>query len=74
MIRHSLQTAQPATGSPGAALPSQHGFSLSGLWRWLAPRRHLPRLHLNELSAHRLRDLGFADGRDAPPRDLWRGR
>lgn len=38
--------------------------------RWLSLRRtRLPRLEPRDLSEHMLRDLGFLDGRRAPP--LW---
>ena len=44
-----------------------------GFWRWLL-RWHagLPRLEPEYLSEHRLRDLGFIDGRAVQPRDLLR--
>lgn len=44
-----------------------------GFWRWLL-RWHagLPRLEPEYLSEHRLRDLGFIDGRAVPPRDPLR--
>ncbi len=44
-----------------------------GFWRWLPVRRsRLPRLKLEDLSEHRLRDLGFIDGRAVQPRDPLR--
>jgi len=44
-----------------------------GFLRWLSlRRRRLHRLDLGGLSEHRLRDLGFLDGRGAPPRDPLR--
>jgi hypothetical protein len=44
-----------------------------GFWRWLL-RWHagLPRLEPEYLSEHRLRDLGFIDGRAVQPRDPLR--
>lgn len=38
-------------------------------WRWLLGSRGLPRLEVDGLSEHRLRDLGFRDGNPVPPRD-----
>jgi uncharacterized protein YjiS (DUF1127 family) len=41
----------------------------SPIWRWLLGRRSLPRLEVDGLSEHRLRDLGFLDGHPVAPRD-----
>lgn len=49
-----------------AAAPAASRF---GFLRRLLPRQHPPRLYLDELSEHRLRDLGLRDGRGMPPRD-----
>lgn len=44
-----------------------------GFWRWMLVRRsRLPRLNLEDLSEHQLRDLGFIDGRAVQPRDPLR--
>jgi hypothetical protein len=52
-------------GQPVATSPT-------GFLRRLLTRARLPRLHPGDLSEHRLRDLGFRDGRAGPPRDkLW---
>lgn len=58
----SLTDERPFTaGQPAATSPS-------GFLRRLLARPRLPRLYPDELSEHRLRDLGFRDGHAGPPR------
>ena len=55
-----------------AALPPARTwtFPVSGLSRLLGRRR--PRLNLDSLSGHMLRDLGLSTGRESVPRDPLR--
>ncbi len=80
MSRHALRSVETPAGSVAAIPPSG---TLAGtpsalvrrsvVRRWLMLLRpRLPRLHYDALSEHRLRDLGFVDGRVAPSRDPLR--
>ena len=71
-------SASSFAGSPACSIgdvtlpaPNRHARLRRGFWGRLLARR-LPRLDLDGLSAHRLRDLGFSDGRAAAPRDQLR--
>lgn len=57
--------------SPAARARATRPFR-GWLARLAAPRPALTRLGTEGLSEHRLRDLGFADGRPAAPRDPLR--
>jgi len=62
VLRLSLPFAPPAAARR-QPLPAR----LAQVWhRWLAPTE--PKLDLDNLAEHRLRDLGFLDGRGPSPR------
>jgi hypothetical protein len=69
----AVSVARPTQPLCASLPPARAARPFGGLLaRLFAPRATPPRLDAEGLSAHRLRDLGFADGRLAPPRDPLR--